>query len=397
MPYYKPLKDETSTVRKRTITGIKRLREQLSAANFPTKKTSESLILGTWNIRDFDNDKFDYGPRETESIYYIAEIISRFDVLAVQEINEDLYPLKRLMRALGGSYKYIVSDVTDSQLGGNGERLGFIYDSNKVRFQGTVGEIVLPKKMMIEEDGTPKRQFSRTPFGVEFQSGWFKFRFSTVHIFFGSNSYGNAKYKRRVGEIEAVAKYLAKEAKKSDSNEILVGDFNIIREGSDGSNALKEAGFTSVRNRKGSNRDRTKFYDQISFMSRKKEVRMMPLESCDDTTPIEPDRVITFFDSVYQDNQFDQYKSTMVKGLERKIKEAQKEIENSTSSSKIEKANKYIAKKNNTMSSDANLRKYYAEWRSFQVSDHYPLWIEIEIDFSDSYLDYLHDWKKNSG
>jgi hypothetical protein len=29
------------------------------------------------------------------------------------------------------------------------------------------------------------------------------------------------------------------------------------------------------------------------------------------------------------------------------------------------------------------------EWRTFHGSDHLPLWVELEIDFSDKYLDYL--------
>lgn len=32
-------------------------------------------------------------------------------------------------------------------------------------------------------------------------------------------------------------------------------------------------------------------------------------------------------------------------------------------------------------------RAYYKNiWRSFQMSDHLPLWVELEIDFSDAYL-----------
>jgi hypothetical protein len=36
------------------------------------------------------------------------------------------------------------------------------------------------------------------------------------------------------------------------------------------------------------------------------------------------------------------------------------------------------------------LKDYYLrEWRTFHGSDHLPLWVELEIDFSDKYLDYL--------
>ena len=30
--------------------------------------------------------------------------------------------------------------------------------------------------------------------------------------------------------------------------------------------------------------------------------------------------------------------------------------------------------------------KLYKEWRTFQISDHRPLWIELTIDFTEGYL-----------
>ena len=67
MPYYKPLTDLSAADRKRTVAGIRRLREQFTHVKLPSKNTSESLILGTWNIRNFDDDRFNYGPRMAES------------------------------------------------------------------------------------------------------------------------------------------------------------------------------------------------------------------------------------------------------------------------------------------------------------------------------------------
>lgn len=394
MPYYKRLKDESAATRKRTVKGLQALRSQYQDVRFPTKKITQSLVLGTWNIRNFDDDRFDYGPREEESFYYLAEIISWFDIIAVQEINADLYPMNKLMSVLGGSYKYILTDITHSGLGGNKERLGFIYDTNKVKFKGVSGEIVLPKKMLIGEDGTLQRQFSRTPFGAEFQSGWFKFNFSTVHIYYGSNSKGDAKYRRRVGEIEAVARYIAKEAKSNPSNQILVGDFNIIKPGSDGDNALRKCGFTSVRNRQGSNKDQTKFYDQISFLSRKNQLNLVDQAAPENAVPGLPDRVLQFFDSVYTEDQFDLYRPIMEKRLNEKIKAAEKDLKQATSKTAKKKATKRIESKKKALSTTASMKKYYNEWRTFQMSDHLPLWVEIEIDFTDGYLNYLHEYKK---
>jgi hypothetical protein len=30
--------------------------------------------------------------------------------------------------------------------------------------------------------------------------------------------------------------------------------------------------------------------------------------------------------------------------------------------------------------------RYYNDWRTFQMSDHLPLWIELQIDFGKEYL-----------
>jgi hypothetical protein len=382
MPYYKPLKNFLPEDRKRTVAGIRRLRDQFDAVRFPEKKTSKSLILGTWNIRNFDDDRFNYGPRSPESLFYIAEIISRFDVIAVQEVCEGLAPLEKLMNILGGQYTYILTDVTHSSLGGNKERLGFIYDKNKVRFKGIAGEIVLPDKMLISEVESKKRQFSRTPFGVQFQSGWFKFLFATVHIYFGKNSPSTPEYARRVREIEAVAKYLKHEAKASSANQILVGDFNIKARGSAGFDALEKNGFTTVKNKKGSNRDQTKFYDQISFMSRRNELVLMEAQR--------DDRVFQYFDSVYRLEDFFMYKPIVEMRIEEKLIEANIKLAEATSQKDIKTYSNQISALTNARSSDANLEKYYEEWRTFQMSDHLPLWVELEIDFSDNYLNYLN-------
>src|SRR5262245_66227872 len=84
------------------------------------RKSDGSLLLATWNIRDFDSNKFGWGPRLPETFYYLAEMISCFDLVAVQEVNEDLGPFRKVMRLLGREWDYIVTDVTEGS-GGNGE------------------------------------------------------------------------------------------------------------------------------------------------------------------------------------------------------------------------------------------------------------------------------------
>ncbi|MDR2804772.1 MAG: hypothetical protein LBB85_03895 [Dysgonamonadaceae bacterium] len=39
---------------------------------------------------------------------------------------------------------------------------------------------------------------------------------------------------------------------------------------------------------------------------------------------------------------------------------------------------------------EQEIRKYYlSTWRTFQMSDHLPLWVELKIDFSNQYLEKI--------
>ena len=78
MPYRYQI-DQALESGARTARGLLRLREYLDV-HVPTRRLDESLIVATWNLREFDSAK--YGFRTDESMAYIAEVISRFDVVA---------------------------------------------------------------------------------------------------------------------------------------------------------------------------------------------------------------------------------------------------------------------------------------------------------------------------
>ena len=90
MFYYGIRSIEDPVARVRTVEGLKRLRGALDQ-QVPRKNASSTLLLASWNIREFDSGK--YGWRSKESYYYIAEILSRFDLVAVQEVRDALADL----------------------------------------------------------------------------------------------------------------------------------------------------------------------------------------------------------------------------------------------------------------------------------------------------------------
>ena len=84
MPAYSSIKKiKDSSERNRVVDKLLLLRSQLDR-EIPAKTATDTLLLATWNIREFGDN------RRTESLRYIAEIVGRFDLVAVQEVSNNL-------------------------------------------------------------------------------------------------------------------------------------------------------------------------------------------------------------------------------------------------------------------------------------------------------------------
>ena len=149
MPFYVYLKNKkndsaaTKKKKRRVAKNLLNLRSNLEKHfKHPNSETDvrKSVRIGTWNLREFGNTK--YGGRDYEALYYIAEILSHFDLVALQEIRGNLREFKLLMRILGPDWDYVASDVTDGRPG-NGERMIFIYNRRYVQFTNIAGELTL--------------------------------------------------------------------------------------------------------------------------------------------------------------------------------------------------------------------------------------------------------------
>ena len=334
----KKIKDPTE--RQRIIEKLIALRAQLDK-EIPEKTASNSLLLATWNIRKFGDN------RMAESLYYIAEIISRFDLIAVQEVMGNKKGLEKVMALLGKDWSYIATDSTEGNSGGM-ECMAFLYNTNKVRFKNLAGEIVLPKNNLVDD-----QQFARTPFCVSFQAGWFKFNLATVHIYYGDSKKVN---QRRLKEIDTIAKFLTKRAKKEDFNYVLLGDFNITNVDCDYMKALEKNSFhiPNAIKEHPSDLGQTNHYDQIAFNLRLNDTMQVFNEKQQQAGAFD------FTKSVFREKDIDIY---------RPFFDAEE-----------------LAKP------ETEIKKYYKNtFRTFQMSDHLPLWVELKVDFS---AQYLADLKK---
>ena len=106
------------------------LSEQPARFGFPDRVYGSALI-GSFNIRKLGN----VGARSSRTWSFIARICAQFDLLAIQEVMDDLSGLRKLMDLLGPDFGLIVSDKTGAFPGdpGLGERLAFVYNRRVVR------------------------------------------------------------------------------------------------------------------------------------------------------------------------------------------------------------------------------------------------------------------------
>ena len=347
MPFYQWIEGKTEDG-ERTAKGLLKLKEALEE-KIPKRTMAGTLLLATWNIREFDSTK--YGERKDEPIYYISEIIDRFDVVAVQEVRDDLTALERLMDLLGGWWKYLLTDVTEGTAG-NRERMAFLYDSRKVRFGGLAGEVVIPSGK--KDDGTPepRRQLARTPFLVGFGIDWFRFTICTTHILYGE---ADPEDPERLEEIRVLARFLADRAKEKHAwakNMILLGDFNVFDTTDATMKAIIDAGFAVPERLQAlpSNAPETKHYDQIAFIAPELENHLELSQA----------GVFDYYEYVYRQEDEALYTEDMGKA--------------------------YVETKDGEKRDEKGRTRYYRDWRTYQMSDHLPMWIELRTDFGKEYL-----------
>jgi len=265
--------------------SLRALRAALDDSDVPAKRLDHNLLIATWNVRALGRltERWEARPgdkpkRNLHDLYAIAEIVSRFDVVAVQEARGDLVALRRLMDVLGPSWGLMLTDVTEGAAG-NGERLGFVFDLRRVRPSGLACELVVPEEWLAKDEQEALdrglirpdalyRQFARTPYAVSFETAGRGFVLVALHIWYGD------KTSERQAELHAIAEWLARWS-RADSvyhrDLICLGDFNIDRKGDPNWQAFAQKGLRSppeldtVPRTLVETGDELPFYDQIAW------------------------------------------------------------------------------------------------------------------------------------
>jgi endonuclease/exonuclease/phosphatase family metal-dependent hydrolase len=187
------------------------------------------LRLATWNIANLGVQQ-----RREKDYRLIAEIIGWFDVIAIQETNDDLSGLQGIMAQLPKRYRAIFSDP-----GGNRERYTVLFDSEKATLLDEIGRITVPPKDLASVKLPDVKQkfegFDRNPYLVSLRVGKLEFVVADVHLYFGKEDAKSIE--RRCLEAYAIGRWadLRRRDKHSYTpNVIALGDFNLpVRDESD--------------------------------------------------------------------------------------------------------------------------------------------------------------------
>ena len=247
---------------------------ELDAA-IPAKQVDRNLLLATWNIRGFADvtekwrsEANDSPRRDLFDVRCIAEVVSRFDVVAIQEARGALSALRAMLQALGDSWALIATDVTRGRAGNN-ERMLFVFDRRRVRPSGLAGELVVSLEADTPIEATDlDRQFARTPYAVSFLAESQAFTLATLHVLYGKAP------PDRVAELKEIATWLAewpKREKEWSQNLLTLGDFNVDRRGDPLWEALTSTGLTTPQELNDVPRtifddpQDSHFYDQIAW------------------------------------------------------------------------------------------------------------------------------------
>ena len=257
----------------------------------PPKILDRNLLIATWNLRAFGDltekwrsSEDDVPKRDLQSLLCIAEVVSRFDVIALQEVRDNLKSLRHMLKALGPNWGFTMTDVTAGKPG-NDERLAFLFDTRRVMLSGLACELVVPQEKLgnIAPDALNK-QFARTPYAVSFRSAGKTFILVTLHVFYGQ------KAEERVAELKAIAEWLAGWAIEISTwghNLVSLGDFNIDRRDDPLYRAFTSTGLSTPEDLNKVPRtifsdpekpDLGKFYDQIAWFTGQNNLPALSLQ-----------------------------------------------------------------------------------------------------------------------
>jgi hypothetical protein len=138
--------------------------------------------------------------------------------------------------------------VVMSDPGGNGERMVFVWDDQRVELLDEIGEVTVPpaaiRHVRLPGVDLAFTGFDRPPYlaSLRLRGTAFSVQLANVHLFYGSDAEGDRQ--RRALETAAIARWadLRSKSKFAGARELIaIGDFNMPKPRKDGGNVVYDA------------------------------------------------------------------------------------------------------------------------------------------------------------
>ena len=195
--------------------------------NIPPPGQSGRVLIATWNIANLGVHK-----RRSSDLKVIAAILSWFEIIAVQEIADNLDDFLNLIAHLPDHFDWIFNDRA-----GNDERSAYIFDKRRVNLSPKIGEVVVVEsdRDNIKLPGIDRdfEGFNRNPYLAGFYVENTQLLLANCHLLYGpqgSSAERQASLERRQLEAYAIARWCdlrRRDKHRWTTNIVALGDFNL--------------------------------------------------------------------------------------------------------------------------------------------------------------------------
>lgn len=197
--------------------------------HIPAVGQAGQVLIATWNIANLGVHK-----RRQSDIKVIAAILGWFEIVAIQEVADNLEDFYRVLEELPDHLDWIFNDRA-----GNDERSAYIYDTRRVLIGPKIGEVVIVesdrKHIRLPNIQRDFEGFNRNPYLVSFTVEDTDILLANCHLLYGPQrtpAERIASMERRQLEAYAIARWC--DLRRGDNhawtrNILALGDFNLPR------------------------------------------------------------------------------------------------------------------------------------------------------------------------
>lgn len=197
--------------------------------HIPSVGQAGQVLMASWNVANLGLHR-----RRAADYQVIAEMISWFELIALQEVADKLDDIEQVLAVLPDYFALLFSDRA-----GNNERAAYIYDTRRVTLGPKIGEVAIVDndRRYIRLPGveTAFEGFNRNPYIGSFIVEDTRLLLANCHLLYGSQRNAAERVtsiERRQLEAYAIARWcdLRRDSVNAWTKNIFaIGDFNLPR------------------------------------------------------------------------------------------------------------------------------------------------------------------------